>query len=87
MAVAPDTFQGQSTLWPFRAIFLGYQYAFRQGATWGVPDLHAVVQWWAGGARAGWAGEPAYLPSCAEHRSACMDLWCRRSVRVGMCHM
>lgn len=45
VAVAPDTFRGQSTLWPFRAIALGFKYALRPGASWGVEAVHETVQW------------------------------------------
>ncbi|GLI69775.1 hypothetical protein VaNZ11_014462, partial [Volvox africanus] len=34
VALAPDTFCGQSTSWPFRAIMLGFKYALREGASW-----------------------------------------------------
>ncbi len=43
--VAPDTFRGQSTLWPFRAITLGFKYGLRQGASWGVEAVHEAVSW------------------------------------------
>ncbi|GIL86847.1 hypothetical protein Vretifemale_14978 [Volvox reticuliferus] len=45
VAVAPDTFRGQSTLWPFRAIALGFKYALRDGASWGVESVHETVRW------------------------------------------
>ncbi|GIL51498.1 hypothetical protein Vafri_7474 [Volvox africanus] len=45
VAVAPDTFCGQSTLWPFRAITLGFKYALREGASWGVESVHETVRW------------------------------------------
>ncbi|KAG2433536.1 hypothetical protein HYH02_012654 [Chlamydomonas schloesseri] len=45
VAVAPDCFQGQSTLWPFRAITLGFRYALRDGASWGVESVHEAVRW------------------------------------------
>lgn len=45
VAVAPDTFKGQSTLWPFRAIALGFKYALREGASWGVDSVHEAVTW------------------------------------------
>ncbi|PNW85644.1 hypothetical protein CHLRE_03g196200v5 [Chlamydomonas reinhardtii] len=45
VAVAPDCFQGQSTLWPFRAITLGFKYALRDGASWGVESVHEAVRW------------------------------------------
>ncbi|GLC38901.1 hypothetical protein PLESTB_000459800 [Pleodorina starrii] len=45
VVVAPDTFRGQSTLWPFRAIALGFKYALRTGASWGVESVHEAVTW------------------------------------------
>ncbi|KAG2498111.1 hypothetical protein HYH03_003869 [Edaphochlamys debaryana] len=45
VAVAPDTFKGQSTLWPFRAITLGFKYALRPGTSWGAESVHEAVQW------------------------------------------